>query len=305
MKKIVIIFAMLLTGLVSLAQQDAQYTHYMYNTININPAYAGSRGVMSIFGLYRTQWVGLDGAPDTGAFSINTPIANSNLGLGLSVVDDRIGPVTEDAISADVSYTIPMSESYKLSFGVKGTANLFNLDQTKLSSEDKNDPLLQGYNTFSPNVGAGVYLHSNKFYLGLSVPHFLQTKRFNKVQDQDYTVFVERMNGYLIGGYVFDIGSNLKFKPAFLAKAVQGAPLQLDLTGNFLINEKFTLGLAWRWDAAVSALAGFQVNKSLLIGYGYDRETTKLAGFNSGSHEIFLRYELFKKPERIVSPRFF
>jgi type IX secretion system PorP/SprF family membrane protein len=271
MKKIVIIFAMLLTSVVSLAQQDAQYTHYMYNTININPAYAGSRGVMSIFGLYRTQWVGLDGAPDTGAFSINTPIANSNLGLGLSVVDDRIGPVTEDAISADVSYTIPMSETYKLSFGVKGTANLFSLDQNKLNPEDRTDPLLQGYNTFSPNVGAGVYLHSNKFYLGISVPHFLQTKRFNKVQDNDYTVFVERMNGYLIGGYVFDIGSNVKFKPAFLAKAVQGSPLQLDLTGNFLLYEKLTLGAAWRWDAAVSALVGFQVNKSLLIGSRNDQ----------------------------------
>jgi type IX secretion system PorP/SprF family membrane protein len=305
MKKIVIIFAMLLTVMVSNAQQDAQYTQYMYNTINVNPAYAGSRGVMSIFGLYRTQWVGLDGAPDTGTFSINTPIANSNLGLGVSVVGDRIGPVAEDAISADVSYTIPMSETYKLSFGVKGTANLFKLDQSKLSPQDENDPLLQEYDTFSPNVGAGVYLHSNKFYLGLSVPNFLQTKRFNKVQDKDYTVFVERMNGYLIGGYVFDIGSNLKFKPAFLAKAVQGAPLQLDVTGNFLIYEKLTLGAAWRWDAAVSLLAGFQVNKSLLIGYGYDKETTKLAGFNSGSHEIFLRYELFKKPERIVSPRFF
>lgn len=295
---------MLLTGLVSNAQQDAQYTQYMYNTINVNPGYAGSRGVMSVFGLYRTQWVGLDGAPDTGAFSINTPIANSNLGFGLSVVDDRIGPITEDAISADVSYTVPMSDTYKLSFGVKGTANLFNLNRDKLNPEIKDDPLLASYNSFSPNVGAGVYLHSNKFYLGLSVPNILQTKRFSK-DNKDISVFVERMNGYLIGGYVFDIGSNLKFKPAFLAKAVQGAPLQLDLTGNFLINEKFILGAAWRWDAAVSLLAGFQINKSLLIGYGYDRETTKLSSFNSGSHEIFLRYELFKKPERIVSPRFF
>jgi type IX secretion system PorP/SprF family membrane protein len=308
MRKLVIIFGIILTGFVSYAQQDAQYTQYMYNTINVNPGYAGSRGVMSVFGLYRTQWVGLDGAPDTGAFSINTPIANSNLGFGLSVVDDRIGPITEDAISADVSYTVPMSDTYKLSFGVKGTANLFNLDRDKLHPESdqtgQTDNLLNGYKSFSPNVGAGVYLHSNKFYLGLSVPNMLQTKRFSK-DNKDISIFVERMNGYLIGGYVFDIGSNLKFKPAFLAKAVQGAPLQLDLTGNFLINEKFILGAAWRWDAAVSLLAGFQINKSLLIGYGYDRETTKLSSFNSGSHEIFLRYELFKKPERIVSPRFF
>lgn len=304
MKKIAIIIALVLTGIVSYAQQDAQYTQYMYNTININPAYAGSRGVMSVFGLYRTQWVGLEGAPDTGAFSINTPIANSNLGLGLSAVADRIGPIEENAISLDVSYTVNTSDTYKLSFGVKGTANLFNLDREKLNPQDQNDPLLASYSTFSPNVGAGVYFHSNKFYLGLSVPNILQTKRFSKA-DKDIAVFVERMNAYLIGGYVFDIGSNLKFKPAFLAKGVQGAPLQVDVTGNFLIYEKLILGAAWRWDAAVSALAGFQINKNWLIGYGYDRETTKLANFNSGSHEIFLRYEFFKKPERIVSPRFF
>ena len=115
------------------AQQDSQYTNYMYNTINVNPAYAGSRGVMSIFGMHRTQWVGLDGAPVTNTFSLNTPINNSNLGLGLSFVNDRIGPSDENAISADISYTIQTSETYKLSFGVKGTANLLNVDYTKLN----------------------------------------------------------------------------------------------------------------------------------------------------------------------------
>lgn len=303
MRTKILYFALMLIGLVSYAQQDAQYTQYMYNTINVNPAYAGSRGVLSVFGLYRTQWVGLDGAPETGAFSINSPIANSNLGVGLSFVNDRIGPTNENTISADISYTIRTSETYKLSFGVKGTANLFNLDVTKLNPQDGGDPMLQNLdNDFSPNVGAGVYLHSDKLYLGASVPNFFETKRYD---DNDRAVYKERMNMYFIGGYVFDLSPSLKFKPAFLTKIVEGAPLQLDVSGNFLINEKFVLGAAWRWDAAVSAMAGFQITDGLFIGYGYDLETTKLANYNSGSHEVFLRFELFKKQEKIVSPRFF
>jgi len=288
---------------VSYSQQDAQYTQYMYNTINVNPAYAGSRGVMSIFGLYRTQWVGLDGAPVTSAFSVNSPIENTNLGVGLSFVNDRIGPTVENTVSADLSYTIQTSETYKLSFGIKGTANLFNLDPTKLNPMNQNDPLLQNLkNNFSPNVGAGVYFHSNKSYLGVSVPNFFETKRYS---DNVVAVYKERMNMYFIGGYVFELSPSLKFKPAFLTKMVQGAPLQLDVSGNFLINDKFMLGAAWRWSAAMSFMAGFQITDGLYVGYGYDLETTKLANYNSGSHEIFLRFELFKRQSRIVSPRFF
>lgn len=295
--------ALLLIGFVSYSQQDAQYTQYMYNTINVNPAYAGSRGVMSIFGLHRTQWVGLEGAPVTNAFSLNSPIENTNLGVGLSFVNDRIGPTVENMISADLSYTIPTSETYKLSFGIKGTANLFNLDVNKLNVKNQGDPLLQNLNNnFSPNVGAGVYFHSDKSYLGLSVPNFFQTKRYS---DNDVAVYKERMNAYLIGGYVFDLSPNLKFKPAFLGKMIQGAPLQLDVSGNFLINDKFVLGAAWRWSAAMSFMAGFQITDGLYAGYGYDLETTKLANYNSGSHEVFLRFELFKRQDRIVSPRFF
>ena len=303
MRTRILFIAMLFCSIYGFAQQDAQYTQYMYNTINVNPAYAGSRGVMSVFGLHRTQWVGLDGAPTTNAFSINSPIENSNLGIGLSFVNDKIGPTVENTISADVSYTIQTSETYKLSFGVKGTANLFNLDVNKLNPENAGDPLLQNLdNDFSPNVGAGVYLHSDKLYLGASVPNFFETKRYS---DNDVAVYKERLNMYFIGGYVFDLTPNLKFKPAFLTKVVGGAPLQLDLSGNFLINEKFVLGGAWRWSAAVSAMAGFQVTDGLFIGYGYDLETTKLRNYNSGSHEVFLRFELFKRQDKIVSPRFF
>jgi len=293
----------MLTCYSGFAQQDAQYTQYMYNTININPAYAGSRGVMSVFGLHRTQWVGLDGAPTTNTFSLNTPISNSNLGVGFSLVNDRIGPTSDNTISADISYTIPMNEFYKLSLGVKASGNIFNLDTDKLDPADATDPNLQNFNNeFSPNFGVGVYLHSDKLYLGLSVPNFLQDSKYN---DNEVAVFQERMNFYFIGGYVFDVSPSIKFKPAFLTKMVTGSPLQVDASANFLFFDKFMLGGAYRWDAAVSALAGFQVTDGLFIGYSYDMETTQLRRYNSGSHEVFLRFELFNKVSKMVSPRFF
>ena len=290
------------TAIVSFAQQDAQFTQYMYNTININPAYAGSRGALSIFALHRTQWVGLDGAPVTNALSLNTPLNSSNLGLGISFINDRIGPTNENTISADFSYTVPTSETFKLSFGIKATANLFDLDVNQLNPVD-DDPTLRDYNNkFSPNIGAGLYLHSDKAYVGLSVPNFIETNRFD---DNEVAIFKEKINYYLIAGYVFDFNNSIKFKPAVLTKMVEGAPLQVDVSANFMFNEKFVVGVAYRWSAAVSAMVGFQVSQGMYIGYGYDHETTALNNYNSGSHEIFLRYELFNNNGKIITPRFF
>lgn len=286
------------------AQQDPQYTQYMYNTIQVNPAYAGSRGVMSVFGLYRTQWVGLEGAPKTAAFSVNTPLGDSKLGLGVSFLNDRLGAMDENNISIDLSYTIDVSESYKLGFGVKGTANLLNVDYTKLNRYNPNDPMFATNveNQFSPNIGAGLYVYSEKTYFGFSIPNFLESDRYD---DNEYATMKQKMTYYFIGGHVFDLSPSLKFKPAFLAKAVSGAPLQVDLTANFMINEKFVIGGAYRWDAAFSGLVGFQISDGLFLGYSYDAETTKLANYNSGSHEVFLRFELFNRYNRITSPRFF
>ena len=303
MKTKLLLISLMFTALGSYAQQDAQFTQYMYNTINVNPAYAGSRGAMSIFALHRTQWVGLDGAPTTNAVSINTPFNNSRLGLGVSLINDKIGPMQENTISTDLSYTIPTSETVKLSFGVKATVNLFDIDINKLTPAQGGDPSLQGFsNKISPNIGAGIYLHSDKAYVGLSIPNFIESNRYN---DNDVRVFKEKMSYYLIAGYVMDLNYNLKFKPALLTKMVQGAPLQVDVSGNFMFADKLTLGLAYRWSASVSAMAGFQVSEAMYIGYGYDLETTKLDNYNSGSHEIFLRYEIFKNNKKITTPRFF
>ena len=294
---------MMFTAIAGFAQQDAQYTQYMYNTINVNPAYAGSRGALSFFALHRTQWVGLDGAPVSNTVSVNTPFNNSKLGLGLSIVNDEIGPSTSNALSADISYTLPVSESFKLSFGIKGTANLFSIDVTKLNPSDQTDPQFQNIdNEFSPNIGAGLYLHSDKAYIGFSIPNILETDAYN---DNDVAIYKEKMNYYLIGGYVFELSPSIKFKPAFMTKLVEGSPLQVDVSANFMFNEKLTAGLAYRWSAAMSAMVGFQISDGFYVGYAYDFETTELDNYNSGSHEIFLRYEIFKKNSKMITPRFF
>jgi len=290
------------------AQQDAQYTQYMYNTMSVNPAYAGSREVLSVVGLYRTQWVGLDGAPKTQTLSIHSPIGSSEkLGLGLSIVNDEIGPTNETHFDVDLSYTINTSDKGRFSFGLKAGGYLMNINYDELSRYNEGDVILPtgSINEFSPNVGVGFYYrHADKWYVGVSAPNLLETEHLDEVT---LSTANERIHYYLIAGYVFDLSENIKFKPAFLTKAVEGAPLQLDVTANFLINDKLTLGAAYRWSAAVSALAGFQISEGLMIGLAYDRETTELGKtkFNSGSYEIMLRFELFKKDSKIISPRFF
>jgi type IX secretion system PorP/SprF family membrane protein len=312
-KFLILLGAVLLSSIPGIAQQDAQYTQYMFNTMSVNPAYAGSRGQLSIAALYRSQWVGLDGAPKTQTLNIQSPIRNSKLGYGVSIVNDEIGDgvVQETYFDAIVSYTVDVSAEGKLSFGLKAGGNLLNLDFNQLrnfDAEPVNSDNIE--NRFSPNIGVGVYYHSNEFYAGLSAPNLLQTEHFDNSQQEAGSVqFLskERINFYFITGYVFDLNGNLKFKPALLTKVVGGAPLQVDLSANFMFNDKFTFGAAYRFDAAVSAMAGFQVSDQFMIGLAYDRETTALGGtqFNDGSFEVFLRYELVKSFQRLVSPRFF
>lgn len=307
MKTRLIGFILIFLSFATYAQQDAQYTQYMYNTIVVNPAYAGSRQSMSIFALHRTQWVGIEGAPVTNSFSINTPINESNLGLGLSIVNDKIGPSNESNIAVDFSYTIPASEKYKMSFGLKASANLLNIDFTKLD-QYPGDPIFEQNvdNKFSPNIGVGFYLHSDNSYIGISAPNLIETVHFDKsATSSESHIAKEKINYYLIAGYVFELSPIVKLKPSFQTKYVQGAPLQVDVSANFMINEKFVAGLSYRWSAAMSAMVGFQASDSWFIGYSYDFDTTDLADYNSGSHEIFLRYELFNKYDKIISPRFF
>jgi type IX secretion system PorP/SprF family membrane protein len=295
----------------SYGQQDPQFTQYMYNTQVINPAYAGSREVLSFGLLGRTQWVGLEGAPETGTFTVNSPIGlYDNMGLGLSIVYDKIGPAMESNVTVDYSYSINLSYNYKLAFGLKAGMDVLDIDYTRLTLSEQSDPFFQSNvdNRLRPQVGAGLYLNSDRFYAGLSVPNFLNTTHFDESSLQNANtndIAIERLHYFFITGYVFDLNEDLKFKPATLVKSVSGAPLQWDLSANFLINEKLTLGASYRWSAAISALAGFQITPNFFAGLAYDYQSTDLEQYSNGSYEVFLRFDIFRKSDRIITPRFF
>lgn len=284
------------------SQQDSQYTQYIYNTMSVNSAYTGQRDVLSYTGLYRTQWVGIDGAPKTLTFGIHSPLKNENLGMGISIVSDQLGPIREDYINLNFSYTIRLNRSTELSFGLKGGLHNLSSDFSRGNSFQNTDVAFnENISLFSPTIGAGLYLHSTRSYLGLSAPNFLTTEHYN---DYKESLASERLHLFLIGGYVFNIDNDIKLKPAFLIKAVSGSPLIADLSINAMFNNRFVFGLAYRWDDSLSGLTGLQVNKTLFIGYAYDYNTSIGNKYTGGTHEVMLRFEL-RQINKILSPRFF
>ena len=284
------------------SQQDSQYTQYIYNTMSVNSAYTGQRDVLSYSGLYRTQWVGIDGAPKTLTFGIHSPLKNENLGMGISIVSDQLGPIREDYINLNFSYTIRLNRSTELSFGLKGGLHNLSSDFSRGNSFQNTDVAFkENISLFSPTIGAGLYLHSTRGYLGLSAPNFLITEHYNNYKE---SLASERLHLFLIGGYVFNIDNDIKLKPAFLIKAVSGAPLIADLSINAMFNNRFVFGLAYRWDDSLSGLTGLQVNKTLFIGYAYDYNTSIGNKYTGGTHEVMLRFEL-QQINKILSPRFF
>ncbi len=309
--KLITLMAIMLTSMSITAQQDPQFTHYMYNMSVINPGYAtDNEGVINFGGLYRTQWVGAVGAPRTGTIFAHSPIAK-RVEVGLSIVSDAIGDVVhENNIYADVAYVIPLSATKKLSFGVKAGITLFDADFSGFQYTDPNpdQAFANNINESFPNVGAGAFYFGENYYLGFSAPNLLTTKHLES-KDGLKTTGVEEIHYFMTGGYVFDLSQNIRFKPAFMTKAVSGAPLSIDLTANFLFNEKFEIGAGYRVDDSVSGLAAFSITPNLRIGYSYDYTLTNLGDFNSGSHEIFLLFDLdtlnMSSKGYEKSPRFF
>lgn len=303
MKKI--FFAIVFLCITSIyAQQEPQYTQFMYNTSIINPAYAGSKGNTNIFALYRSQWVGLEGAPSTANFSMHKPIEETKMGYGVSVLNDKIGPSDETQFSVDLSYTLFLNKDNRLAFGLKTTGNILNIDYSKISEYNQGENIMNARisNRFSPNIGFGLFYYNSNSYLGLSVPMILDAKRYDDVATSAVN---QRYHVYLMGGKVFDLDYNLKFKPAFVLKETSGTPLQVDLSANMLYNNKFSFGVSYRWNIAVSGMAGFQINDNLFVGYGYDQEVSRLTKIVSGSHELFLVFDIFGNKSRMDTPRFF
>ncbi|MFB9056579.1 type IX secretion system membrane protein PorP/SprF [Mariniflexile ostreae] len=305
-KKHYIIVAIWFTCMAATAQQLPQFTQYMYNTISINPAYAGSRDALSIVGLHRSQWVGFRGGPITQTLSIHTPVRNKRIGLGLSFIEDDLGPQNFSYLYGDFSYTIPVGADSKLAFGLKGGFTSFSFDTDfRLNPDNINDEMIYGIeDRWSPNIGAGVYWHSDIWYLSLSAPRILNND-YNKTKEYEA---LERISYYFTGGYVFNFNDKLKFKPAFMAKATNGAPIALDLTANFLFNEKFWLGGSYRMNKKTAAIGGiidFQVSRQLRIGYAYEKPISDIARYTTGTHEVLLMYEFKFLSSKLKSPRYF
>lgn len=305
MKKIIPLILLLLLAYVdSRAQQQPQFTQYMYNTISVNPAYAGSRDALSIIALNRNQWVGIEGGPRTQTLSIHSPLRNEKVGVGLSLVKDKLGYEDFTSAYADFSYTIKVSEKTELSFGLKAGATYYKLDNELYALESPDPYFNDRFNRWNMNIGAGVLLHSNKWYFGLSAPRIIN----HDYNTDNIYKSLDRVHYFMIAGYVFNLSESLKFKPSIINKYVSGAPLSTDLTANFLFNEKVWLGGSYRINNEQRALGFFadlQVSKQFRVGYAYEIPTGEIRPFTTGSHEILLIYEFKFLKNRLKSPRYF
>jgi len=295
-KFIVLLF--LIAELNSFAQQNSQYTQYMYNMPVINPAYSGSLGVPVIRIAGRTQWINVIGAPRTASFSIDAPVGRS-VGLGFSVIHDRIGPVRENIVTGDFSYTIFTSDQGRLAFGLKGGFRSFNIGT--LTTIDP-DPINVPINRVSAIVGAGVFYYTDKFYTGFSTPNLLKTK----YDDRDIAIITDANDSapfYLTSGYVFDITESIKLKPSTMVKMASGSPVSIDLSTNLLINNNLEFGLSYRLDDSLAAMIGIEATQKFRIGYAFEYSTSNFGRFNSGTHELLLIYKFNRRDMK--SPRFF
>ncbi len=291
------------------AQLEPNYTQYFYNTMSINPAYAGSRGHLSTNLLYRTQWLGLDGAPQSQTLNIHGP-SSKHVGIGVTIINDNIGngTVQKTNFSGAFSYTLSFRNNQHLAFGIKAGGNLTSLDFFKLRrlSEGIPNDLQNVENRFDLNIGTGIYYYNEQFYAGISIPNFLKSEILNESNSVIY-VAEEQAHLYFMTGYVFQISRNIKFKPTALFSYVKNLPVGLDISANFLFEEKFRIGAAYRIDASLSALMGFNINDNFLLGLAYDADAFRLGniGLSNGSLELFLRYEFINRRRKLASPRFF
>nr|WP_319400951.1 type IX secretion system membrane protein PorP/SprF [uncultured Carboxylicivirga sp.] len=289
------------------AQQEPLYTQYMFNTVSVNPAYAGTRNTMNVLLLSRIQWTGLEGAPRTYNLTMHTPLNNYKMGLGFSIVKDSYGPVDNTYFNFNYAYRINVSENTILSMGIKGGIYNYYVGLSDLSVEDGSDASFSGNyeRKTQPNAGMGLYLYSKKWYAGFSIPKLIQTDLSgNQVTTSNISDL--RRHYFLMAGYVFDLNEDFKFKPSFINKVVEGAPPSTDITAQLLYKNSYWIGTTYRWGDAFAVIANIQLSKQLMVGYSYDFSVSNLATYNNGSHEIIISYDFdgFLK-NKVISPRYF
>jgi type IX secretion system PorP/SprF family membrane protein len=306
-KKHIILSLFILISVSSFAQQDPMYTLYMNDPILINPAYAGTRGNLSLNGVFRKQWVGMDWQPTTTSITINSPFWNYKVGIGFSFMNDQIGPMQQTGIYLDYAYHLRFSGNRNLSLGLKAGLTTFDLDLLNLSVADWGD--IVQTDEFSarplPNFGVGAYYYTEKFYAGFSIPLLIK----NKFYDKEYTVEVvgrEDRAFFLTTGAVFTvIDPILKVKPTLLARAIFGAPPSVEISATGILYDRIWFGLLYRFGDAIAANLRLQLNNQIQIGYSYDLTNRDLRPHNKGTHEVMLNYVFTRRGQRVLSPRYF
>jgi type IX secretion system PorP/SprF family membrane protein len=306
MKKITLLVISTLGTLTSQAQQDPMYTHYMYNTLMVNPAYAGSRDALTITALHRSQWVNFKGAPIIESLTLHAPLKNEHLGVGLSVLNDKIGTFNRTSLFADFAYRMNLTRKSKLALGLSAGASIFQANLSSLQLNQQSDPTFQNNinNRVTPNFGFGAYYSREHFYAGVSVPYLLQNSYQPNVSNSEGT---EQRTYFFIAGGVINITDNLAFKPTTFIKATPASPIQADVTASFIIMKKLLVGAMFRTGDAAGALVGLNITNQLHVGYSFDWSYgLKTRTYNQGSHEILLRYDfIFFSKKQIHTPRYF
>lgn len=286
------------------AQQDPLYSQYMFNTLAVNPGYAGSADIFTVMALSRHQWVGFTGAPATQTVLAHTPLPARSMAIGLSLLNDKVGPTRQTGGYVDFAYRIRTGKLSRLAFGLKGGANLYQADLASLTSVDPDQANVSIKGKALPNFGFGLYWHGPRFYAGLSAPKLLEND-IDAVQAAGIVTAAERRHYFLIGGYVVDIDRSTRFRPSVMVRMVEGAPLSIDLNANFLFRDRIWLGGMYRVGNSFGLLGQYQVNDQFRIGYAFDLTTTSIGAYNGGTHEVMLNYDLRFFTGRTVSPRYF
>jgi len=306
MKSILTLFALSLSLVLS-AQQEAMFTHYMYNTLAVNPGYAGSRDALTITALHRSQWIGFKGAPMTQTLTIHSPIGNS-IGLGLSILNDKVGPLNTSSAFVDFAYKLRFKKDRKLALAIKGGITLIQGALSNLDLDNNADYMFTDISSkMLPNFGFGLYYYAPKLYIGFAAPKFLQNSLDQPIVLSADSIRGDRRHYYFIAGGIIDISRSTQFKPTTFVKMTGGAPLQFDLTTSFIFNEKFSVGAMYRLNDAIGLLVGIQFSEKFEISCSYDWSLGLKSGtYNSGSAEVMLRYDIeFGGVGKIRSPRYF
>jgi len=277
----------------------------MENLLTLNPAYAGSKDVLSMMVVSRNQWVSVPGSPVTRSFSMNFPVAGTKMGLGFSFLSDQVGPVKQTGVYIDYSYTLSFSHRRSLSLGLKGGVNFFEAGLSDLTTNDPDPIFANDINRkFLPNFGVGAFYYTPKYYFGLSLPKLIENK-INKNGVSTQSISKEQIHVFFMTGYVFDVNRIVKFKPSILAKYVNNAPVGLDVTGTFLFYDRLWLGGMYRVGDSFGGLFQLQATDQLKFGYSYDLPINKLGAYSSGTHEIMVTFDFDFGRGRVRSPRYF